>query len=1292
MNKESLIFSATNVMTCDVHWLKQKKRVIEKRLAQNLTCDDLILRFLQRLTDSQNRLAQRKLAIPDIEYPDNLPISDKAGEILSLIQNHQVCIIAGETGSGKTTQIPKICLQAGRGTAGLIGHTQPRRLAATTVAARIAEECKIQLGQQIGYQVRFNDKTADTTLIKLMTDGILLAEIQHDRYLTQYDTLIIDEAHERSLNIDFILGFIKQLLPKRPDLKVIITSATIDVDRFSNHFDQAPILEVSGRHYPVETRYLPPQDLNENGDGDLATTIVNALHEIIHMEQAGEAYRHGDVLVFLPGERDIRETSLALKKARFEHMEVLPLYARLSQSEQQRIFKKHAMRRIVLATNVAETSLTVPGIRYVIDTGLARISRYSSRSKVQRLPIEAISQASANQRLGRCGRTAPGICLRLYSQQDFDSRPEFMQAEILRTNLAAVILQMLQLGLGKVEDFPFIDKPETRNIKDGFHLLSEVGAIDNTLQLTRMGRQMSQLPIDPRLGRMVIAAEKLGCLTEVLIIVSGISSQDPRERPGDKQQQATQAHARFNESGSDFLSLLSLWHYFEELRLTLSQNQLRKRFKKEFLSYLRLREWRDIHHQLLLSVKSIKLVLNPKGASSDTIHRALLAGLLSHIGEKQERRLYLGARNRQFHLFPGSSLNKKPPQWLMSAELVETSKLYARVCGEIDPEWVLDYAGQLIKKNYSDPAFSTRTGHVMATCRISLYGLTIQDKKRVTYSQIDPELCHQLFIRQALVEGAYAKHKKSLPPFWLYNAKLIAEVNELEAKSRRCDILVDDDTLYQFFADKIPQEVNNIASFDKWRKLQEQSNEALLHFDKSLLMRHNASDINEGQFPEQLIINQHSVELNYHFEPEHQDDGVTAIIPLTLINQLPANYFEWLVPGLLTEKCIELLKSLPKNLRKQLVPIPNFVANMLNTRYDKKQSLYQFISQTIQQRKGILLSEQLLKDIVIDDYYLMNFHVIDAKKEVIAKGRQLESLLEQCKPHIKHVIDQVKPKKDERRYTLWEFGSITSRTLTKHDISMLVFPILNDHGDSVSLEMCDNEIEATLRNKLGIIRLLWLNLPKQIKYLKKELFHSNRSSLLLTRLGYGNDFIDALICQVLDVTFLSHGCPNDAKSFDRCIESHQGKLIANANNYEQLLLSVFDYKAQVDKQIKQHKLLTTLDSLKDIKLQLQGLFYDDTLNTPYHQLNHYPRYLKAILYRLEKMQYNPKELQGLAEMKTLQQRLLTAINDDFSNLANHPQYHHYRWLLEEYRVSLFAQHLGTAEKVSNKRLDKVWPR
>ncbi|WP_312290229.1 ATP-dependent RNA helicase HrpA, partial [Stutzerimonas nitrititolerans] len=924
-----------------------RKKPDESKLAQ----------WLERFQASAAKVETRRQSVPTIRYDDALPIAAKRDEIKAALEKHQVLVIAGETGSGKTTQLPKICLEIGRGVHGLIGHTQPRRLAARSVATRVAEEIGAPLGELVGYQVRFEDQSTERTLIKLMTDGILLAETQHDRFLEKYDTIIVDEAHERSLNIDFLLGFLKTLLPRRPDLKVIITSATIDLERFSKHFNDAPIIEVSGRTYPVETWYRPlAAETDEDGnrvEEDLTVDqgILAALDEIeAHEKSVGK--RPGDVLVFLPGEREIREAAEMLRKANLRFTEVLPLYARLTPGEQQKIFKPAAGRKIVLATNVAETSLTVPGIRYVIDSGTARISRYSYRAKVQRLPIEAVSQASANQRKGRCGRVEPGICIRLYSEEDFLSRPEFTDPEILRTNLAAVILQMLHLRLGDIQDFPFIEPPDGKAISDGFNLLQELSAVNRENQLTPLGRQLARLPIDPRLGRMMLEAAQQGSLAEVLIVASALSVQDVRERPADRQQQADQAHAQWKDPDSDFAALINLWRGFEEKRQELGSNPLRSWCRKNFLNYLRLREWRDAHRQLTLIARELKLgagkavdgsghppyaksgsrrVENAEGFSTrpaeavpttDTkvnaivrqqaeaseaaqkaksyaaVHKAILAGLLSQIGHKTEEGDFLGARQRRFWIHPSSVIGRKKPSWIMAAELVETTKLFARMVAKIEPDWIEPLAGHLIKKNHFEPHWEKKRGQVVAYEQVTLYGLIVVGKRPVHYGPVDPLAARELFIREGLVRGEINSRARALSA----NRQLLERMDELEAKARRRDILADEETLYAYYEARLPTDIYQTASFENWYKRESQKNPQLLVMREEDVLARDAREVTAAQYPDTLRIGELQLPLDYHFEPNHPRDGVTLRVPAPLLPQLRAERLDWLVPGLIEAK------------------------------------------------------------------------------------------------------------------------------------------------------------------------------------------------------------------------------------------------------------------------------------------------------------------------------------------------------------------------------------------------------
>src|SRR6266487_1674020 len=959
---------------------------------------------------AEARVERRRSRVPEISYPPELPVSQKKDDILAAIRDHQVVIVAGETGSGKTTQLPKICLELGRGVRGLIGHTQPRRLAARTVADRVAEELGTTLGETVGFKIRFSDQVGEDTLVKLMTDGILLAEIQQDRMLHQYDTLIIDEAHERSLNVDFILGYLKQLLPRRPDLKVVITSATIDPQRFSKHFggardadgklsNDAPIIEVSGRTYPVEVRYRP---LVDDGDDEGDDTVRDQIQAICDAVGELRAEAPGDFLVFLSGEREIRDTADALARLDLANTEILPLYARLSVAEQHRVFARHPGRRIVLATNVAETSLTVPGITYVIDPGTARISRYSHRLKVQRLPIEPVSQASANQRKGRCGRTSDGICIRLYDEADFLGRPEFTDPEILRTNLASVILQMTALGLGDLAAFPFIDPPDRRAVKDGVQLLQELGALEGDGRLTPLGRKLAQLPVDPRLARMVLEADRNGCVREVMVIAAALSIQDPRERPAERQQAADDKHARFADKDSDFVAYLNLWNYLGERQKALSSNQFRKLCRTEFLNYLRVREWQDIFSQLRQVAKTLGVTLNAQPpADVQAVHVSLLAGLLSHVGVKDNaKQEYVGARGARFAIFPGSALFKKKPQWVMAAELVETSRLWARIKARIEPEWVEQLAGHLVTRSYSEPHWEKKQGAVMAYEKVSLYGVPLVASRKVTYGRIDPVLSRELFIRHALVGGDWSTHHA----FFHDNRALLDEVEDLERRVRRRDILVDDETLFAFYDRRIPADVVSGRHFDSWWKTTRRDQPGLLSFEKSMLINAGAGGVREGDYPDVWHDGDLALRLTYQFEPGTDADGVTVHIPLPVLARVSAEPFAWQVPGLRRDLVTALIRSLPKAIRRTFVPVPDFAADVLTRLGPPAGPLLDAVERELRYLGGVPVPRSAWDLAKVPDHLKMTYRVVDEHDRGIAEGKDLAALQEALKPTVQETI------------------------------------------------------------------------------------------------------------------------------------------------------------------------------------------------------------------------------------------------------------------------------------------------
>lgn len=1269
---------------------------VRERIAKKQPVDKDIERLSKLVESSSRQVALRREGIPKIEYPD-LPVSDRRDDIAKAILENQVVVIAGETGSGKTTQLPKICLELGRGSHGLIGHTQPRRIAARTVASRIAEELHTPLGGKVGYQVRFNEQCSENTYIKLMTDGILLAEVQNDRLLNRYDTIIIDEAHERSLNIDFLLGYLKQILPKRPDLKVIITSATIDVERFSRHFDSAPVIEVSGRTYPVELRYCPPQE-----DEELSQSVLNALDEIQSLPQ------RGDVLVFLSGEREIREVALALRKAQLPHIDVLPLYARLSLAEQNKVFDSRSRRgtRVVLATNVAETSITVPGIRYVIDPGTARISRYSYRTKVQRLPIEAISQASANQRKGRCGRLSDGLCYRLYSEEDFISRTEFTDPEIVRTNLAAVILQMMHLRIGDIRNFDFVDAPDQRLISDGFQLLSELGAIDNKDRLTAVGRQLCRLPVDPRMGRMLLAAADEGSLREVLIIVSALSIQDPRERPADKQQQADQAHAQWRDKTSDFISLLNLWDHMEEQRQQLSGNQFSKYCKRNFISYLRMREWRDLHHQLHHSIRELQIKNSSARIKSDSdedvkyndaaIHRALLTGLLGQVATLHEGKEYLGTRNRKFMIFPGSGVYKKTPKWLMCAELIETSKLFAHTVAQIDVGWLPKLAAHMVKKNYSEPHYDTKRGEVMAFERQTLYGLTIVERKRCSYSHINPKESREVFIQSALVEGKYGEHKRAKGKFFSHNQRLLDELEDIEARVRRRDIVAEEIAIYQFFDERVPADIANFTSFETWRKQAEQNNPELLFMDRELLMQRAVSDATEAQFPDSIQWQGVSYPLSYRFEPGHPLDGVTATIPLAALHQAPRFRFEWLVPGLLRDKCISLVKTLPKPLRRNFVPVPSFVDKALPGMQPDNKPLGDALGYQLQRHTSVDLSNAGWRVDQLDSYYLMNFRLVDEEGVELAVARDLEELQIRYRDRVQKTIQRAAdPGIEKSNLTRWDFGELPEIYQNdQNGLNVRAWPALIDEGESVSLKLLDHPDAARNLSWKGALKLALLQYSQPAKYLKKQLLKSTDLKLMAAGLGRREQLVEPLITSAYQQALFADRdqLPRDQQTFEALIEQGSGAIVGYANELESIVESILEPLAQIRKALKKLG-LAAIHAANDVDRQLNELLKPESwADESFEVLRQYPRYIKAIQLRLEKAPLNVlKDRQFTMELEKLQSKL-GSLPSESSEWSQKQQQNvvHYRFLLQEYRVSLFAQQLKTALPVSLKRIEEYW--
>lgn len=1239
------------------------------------------------ITRSQQLREKRLAELPAVTYPEQLPVSQKKDVIKDAIANNQVVIIAGETGSGKTTQIPKMCLELGRGVDGFIGHTQPRRLAARSVANRIAEEMKCELGQQIGFKIRFSDQVSNNTYVKLMTDGILLAEIQQDRFLNQYDTIIIDEAHERSLNIDFILGYLKNLLPKRPDLKVIITSATIDPERFSKHFDDAPIIEVSGRTFPVEVRYNPISDINKDAmeaEGDQLQGIFDAVDELC-------AEGPGDILIFLNGEREIRDTAEALSKRNLKHTDVLPLYSRLSNAEQNRIFAPHSRRHIILSTNVAETSLTVPGIRYVIDPGTARISRYSYRTKVQRLPIEPISQASANQRMGRCGRVEAGICIRLYSQDDFISRPEFTDPEILRTNLASVILQMLALGLGDMSEFPFVQAPDSRNINDGLTLLEELQAIKpsnkrHQTSLTQSGRELSRLPVDPRLAKMVLTANKLGALREVIIIVAALSIQDPRERPQEKRAAANEKHSRFDDPDSDFIAFLNLWNYLEEQQSELTNSQFRKLCQKDFLAYMRIREWQDIVYQISTVCNEMKIKATTQVADSELIHKALLSGMLSHIGFKDEKQIYKGARNSQFHIFPGSGLFKKSPKWIMSAELVETSKLYARINAKIDINWVEPLAQHLVKRSYSEPHWEKKPGAVIAFEQQTLYGLLVVNKRRCVYSNIDPKVSRELFVRTALVEQELGLNEQ----FLAYNRELIEDIQVLEHKSRRRDILVDEQTLFEFYDKKIPKEINNRAAFIKWYKTQKQKDKRYLYMTREELMQHGASNITEFDYPDTWQQDNIILPLSYHFDPGQAVDGVAVQIPVALLNQVQETGFDWHIPAFRHELISGLIKSLPKSLRRNFVPAPNYADAVLAAIEPMQGSLLDALTTRLLRMTGVKVDIEAWDLNALAPHLRLQFEVRDEHDKLLARGLDLAKLKAQLQGKVTDTLSKVADKGIEKAdLTQWDFGALPASYVKKQgQYEIKAYPALVDKKSTAAIELFDSEEKAQQAHQQGLRRLVLLNVPSPIKYLQQNLPNKAKLGLYFNPFGKIADLIDDCIAAGVDSLLIKHGDIRDENAFDKVKEQIRGELgdavVEIATQVEQVL----SIAHALHKKMKGRVDLTMITAHGDIKSQLESLIFKGFVSA--HGANKMPdliRYLKAIQKRLEKLPVDPnRDRLCVLELEKVAQEYKKLVNKIPKGLPIPQQVNAIFWMQQELRVSLFAQTLGTPYPISAKRV------
>ena len=1278
----------------DRHRLRQQLKTLARQREQGRDTNELHARVAATIERSRGVVdARRSLALrPD--FPPELPISERREEIARLIAENQVVILCGETGSGKSTQLPKICLALDRGIFGRIGHTQPRRIAARSLASRVSAELQTEPGTAVGYKVRFKDHVKPETRVKLMTDGILLAEIQQDRYLDEYDTLIIDEAHERSLNIDFLLGYLKQLLPKRPDLKLIITSATIDPQRFSAHFDGAPIIEVSGRTWPVEVLYREPEEEGSEAGDAMQQAIVDAVDELSRIDR-------GDILVFLSGEREIRETAETLRKHRLQSTEVLPLYARLTPADQGRIFKPSGLRRIILATNVAETSLTVPGIRYVIDTGFARISRYSHRSKVQRLPVERVSQASADQRKGRCGRVAEGVCIRLFSEDDYQSRIPFTEPEVLRTNLASVILQMKLLGFGDIGRFPFVDPPDPRLIKDGYRVLEEIGAVDGLRKVTRLGRAIARLAVDPRMGRMLMEAAQSHCLREVLVIAAALSVQDPRDRPVDKQQAADTAHALFKDEESDFLGYLKMWDYLEEKRRHLSHRKFRDLCREHFLSSTRVQEWRDIHQQLKLQLHDLGYRENEAEAGYEEVHRALLSGLLSHVGFKSSgrERDFLGARNTRFFIFPGSGLFEKPPKWVMAAELVETTRLYARTVARVQPEWIESLAGHLVKRSYSEPHWQKGRGQVGGYEKVTLFGLTLVPRRRINYGPIDPVVSREIFLRSALVDGDF----ETRAPFWRHNRELIDHVHDLEAKSRTRDILVDEEQIYQFYATRIPEGIYSTPQFEQWLRKAAKGQPKLLHLSLEDIVRRDAAEVSAGLFPDRFDIQGMHLPLEYHFNPGGEDDGVTLVVPVEVLDQVTEARTQWLVPGLLRERIVQLIKGLPKQVRRNFVPVPDFADRCLRELQPSDHSLVQALGACLKRHTGVHVPEDLWPQEELPDHLRMHFRVVDGEGKTLGQGRDL-ALLKQRYRDARGTGRQRLPQTGLERegMTAWECGDIPEEVdIERAGIRLKGFPALVDCGDSVAVRVLDSAPVAERAHRDGVRRLVSLTMPREVRYLRKNLPTVERMRLQYakvpqrtsTRSENGKtkrlDVEDELINLILDLTFIE-GRPSlrTELEFDRRISECRGALMTTANLTLERVAAVLDAYHQVRKTLSGITQINWLPSVRDMQRQLDGLVYRGFLaDTPWERLEHYPRYLKAIALRADKLPHAASRDQArMQEMKRDLDQWRERYEAALQKAEVDPRLEELRWLFEELRVSFFAQELGTTCPVSLKRI------
>lgn len=1286
MSLETLNSAINDTMLRDRRRLRQWWEAISRDVRAGKLRDVQIGKLSEAVRVSAEEVARRRHELPRPAYPEHLPVVEKREAIAKAIAENQVIVLCGETGSGKTTQLPKICLDLGRGVTGLIGHTQPRRLAARSVAARIAQELKSPLGQYVGYKVRFNEQTSPRTFVKLMTDGILLAETQGDRLLEQYDTLIIDEAHERSLNIDFLLGYLRQLLPKRPEFKLIITSATIDPDRFSKHFGGAPVIEVSGRTYPVETRYRPivVEEDEDEEDPNVLQAITQAVDELAREKP-------GDVLVFLSGEREIRETAEALRKGSHGGAEILPLYARLSADEQNKIFQPHGRRRIVLATNVAETSLTVPGIRYVIDPGYARISRYSARTRVQRLPIEKVSQASANQRKGRCGRVAEGVCIRLYAEEDFASRPLYTEPEIQRTNLASVILQMKALNLGRVEEFPFIDPPDGRMIRDGYQTLHELGAVTEEGELTPLGRDLAKLPVDPRIGRMILAAALEGALKEVLVIAAALSVQDPRERPIDAQTAADERHGKFRDPNSDFLSFLLLWEWFHRESRGISSKAMWRKCRENFVSYLRMREWMDVHRQLEELAGEMKLQINRTAATADQIHRALLTGLLGNVGYKSEGYEYVGARGRKFNIHPGSTLFKAQPAWLMAAEIVETTRVYARTVAPVRPSWLEKIGAHLVQYSHTELRWNKDTARVEADERVSLFGMVIVPKRVVHFGPINPEASREIFLRYAMVEGDY----RQTAPYAKNNAALVQKVRLMEAKTRRHDLLVDAQTRFGFYNQRVPANVNSGQRFERWRREAERENPKALFMGFGDVLRPGAEPVSDADFPDTFRLGETALPLTYRYDPGEVSDGITLTVPLAILSQLRPERFEWLVPGMLLEKVTSLIKSLPTALRRSFVPVPDFARAATAALSAGDESLLEALARQLGKFSGMEVAPSDFRLDTLPEYLFMNFRVVDENGRQLAAGRDLGALQMKLAPQVTGAFTRIEHPDYNRDGLLdWEFPDLPERVqVRRHGMQLWGYPAIVDQTTAVGLRLMDSPDTARHAMHDGLIRLFQLRLPADFRYLGHDFFPDlNAMAMHYAMVGTAQEMKSDLLALMADRTFLADGGDVRTKAeFERRREDGRQRLFEVAEGVKKVVQEILSVYHEITLDLERPYPADFTPSICDIQEQLQHLMRRHFMRlTPWEWLVHFPRYLRAVQVRMQKLRagHLSRDLRHMDDLENAWQTYLTRHDRHKEQNIFDPELTRYRWMIEELRVSLFAQELSTAIPISAKRLEK----